>query len=110
MTSPCSQCPFRKDCPPGWLGKARAIEIADGGEFPCHKTVTRDGDGDRVETDKEQHCAGMLILLEKMERPHQMMRICERIGLYDMRKLNMDAPVFGSRTEFVRHHTKKAKS
>ena len=40
--------------------------------------------------------------------PHQMMRICERLGLYDRTKLNMDAPVFGSLAE-VRRADKRAR-
>jgi hypothetical protein len=43
--------------------------------------------------DKTPHCAGALIFLEKREEPHQMMRICERLGMYDRTKLNMNANV-----------------
>jgi hypothetical protein len=35
-----------------------------------------------------------MILLEKLGRPNQWMRIGERLGLYDPRQLKMDAPVF----------------
>lgn len=49
----------------------------------------------------EQHCAGAMIILERLERPNQMMRICERLGLYDRRKLKMDAPVFEDFDAFV---------
>jgi hypothetical protein len=34
-----------------------------------------------------------LIYLEKRQQPHQMMRIAERLGLYDYRQLDMQAPV-----------------
>jgi hypothetical protein len=34
-----------------------------------------------------------LIFNEKREQPHQMMRICERLGMYDMTKLDMEADV-----------------
>lgn len=54
--------------------------------YYCQDFYSRTGD--------EQHCAGALILLEKLDRPSQMMRISERIGMYDRRKLDMDAPVF----------------
>jgi hypothetical protein len=41
-------------------------------------------------------------LLEKENKPDQMMRICERIGLYDARKLKTDDPdVFDSIEEFM---------
>jgi hypothetical protein len=77
------------------------------GEFPCHKACDLDEDGDEgsVYVEKEDgstpHCAGALIFLEKQKRPHQMMRICERIGRYDMTKLNMKAKV-GYRPEDYR--------
>jgi len=65
------------------------------GEFACHKACKVDEEeGEFVpRNDKTPHCAGALIYLEKRERPHQMMRICERLGLYDRSKLNMKARV-----------------
>jgi hypothetical protein len=48
------------------------------------------------ETEKSQHCAGALILLEKLEQPTNSMRVAERLGMYDRRELDMDAPVFDS--------------
>lgn len=66
-------------------------------EFPCHKTSDHSQDEDEyVPTGQEAHCAGALILLEKIERPSQMMRISERLGLYDRSKLDMNAPVYDS--------------
>lgn len=110
LTKPCAKCPFRTDCLKGWLGRARATEIVNSnGEFACHETTAPDDDegGDLVVTEGSKHCAGFLILLEKMERPNQMMRICERIGMYDHRKLKMDSPVFDTAAEFVDHHGAK---
>jgi hypothetical protein len=52
-----------------------------------------DGKENFVETEKSVHCAGMLIFLEKRNQPTQMMRICERLGLYDRTKLDMAAKV-----------------
>lgn len=90
MTTPCDQCPFLKSMAHGFtLGKLKAFAS---GEFPCHKTA--DGEsGEYLATEDSVHCAGALIFNEKREQPHQMMRICERLGFYDMTKLNMDAPV-----------------
>jgi hypothetical protein len=108
MRKPCKNCPFRTDIE-GYLSRARAREIANGllsgGTFSCHKTNdfedNDEGWTDTVETPDSQHCGGALIFLEKQEQPNQMMRIAERLGLYDMRKLDMDAPVFESAREFI---------
>lgn len=63
-------------------------------EFPCHKTTKFDDNGEWVPSKNEIHCAGALILLEKVDCPSQMMRIAERLGIYDRRNLKMDAPVY----------------
>lgn len=96
MTKPCDNCPFRSD-KPFPLARGRVSNIERGlfrGEFACHKTTAFDDDGEYVERDDEQHCAGALILMEKLGRSSQMMRVCERLGLYDARKLDMTAPVY----------------
>jgi hypothetical protein len=109
LTKPCDMCPFSKGCKAGWLGAARASEIASsiirGQSFPCHKTVVYDDDGESIRGDNEQHCAGSMILLEKINRPHQMMRIGERLGMYDPDKLDMSADVFDTPQAFIRHHS-----
>lgn len=109
MTTPCKECPFRNDIRP-YLTVPRVIEIAASleadGSFPCHKTTVdveddEDGEGRRIATADSEHCAGAMIVLEKMERPNQIMRIMERIGGYDRRKLNMDAPVYDSLEDWI---------
>ena len=102
MTSPCVNCPFRKV---GGirLSKERAKEIAShDGSFPCHKTTSSDEDGNPCETGKEKACAGFLIFNEKRGRPNQMMRIAERLGMYDPTKLRGHDEVFGSMAEMLR--------
>ncbi len=102
LTTPCGNCPFRKDRP-FHLRAGRVEEIRRGlvrGDFPCHKTTIDieggDGTGERMAVPESKHCAGALILLEKTEEPSQMMRICERLGFYDRSKLHMNAPVYDS--------------
>jgi len=103
LTTPCPKCPFRTDVKP-YLTRPRAREIARSlvrSEFPCHLTTNLDsltGDEDDLhhDTPNEIHCAGALIVLEKMGQPSQMMRIAERLGMYDARRLDMNAPVFES--------------
>ena len=88
MTNPCDQCPFLVDS--GF--KLRALKAHASGEFACHKRCEIKN-GVFEPDDDSPHCAGALIFLEKRNQPHQMMRICERLGMYDASKLNMDAPV-----------------
>jgi hypothetical protein len=105
LTKPCKHCPFRNDID-GFLTKGRAEEIFNGmtefqGTFTCHKTTVETEEGEMVDGPNAEHCAGALILLEKLDQPNQMMRIAERIGMYDRRKLDMDSPVFDNEDEFV---------
>jgi hypothetical protein len=107
LKRPCANCPFRSDRAT-FLTKGRAREIAFDmterqGTFSCHKT-NEFGDEQAVETEDSQHCAGALIILEKMERPNQWMRIGERIGIYDPKQLDMTAPVFNNLEEWIRAH------
>lgn len=109
LVAPCAQCPFRSDRAP-FITADRAEEIcesitADQAPFPCHKTVTySDDDGERIRSRDEQHCAGASIMLERMERPNQHMRVAERLGLYDRHKLKMKSPVFSTPREMIAHH------
>jgi hypothetical protein len=111
MKRPCDQCPFRHDVR-GFLSEDRATEIADAllsdQTFSCHKTVdysNEDEDGFSAgDTHNSQHCAGATIMLEHMEQPNQMMRWMERLGAYDRRQMEMDAPVFTDAEDFIQHH------
>jgi hypothetical protein len=122
LVTPCKDCPFRTD-KPFYLTMGRVREILRAlverdQTFPCHKTVdyaaneqADEDDGEdqrpRIGTEKEQHCAGAMILLEHMERPNQLMRIAERIRLYDRTKLKMDSPVFTSAEQMLAHFAKQ---
>jgi hypothetical protein len=107
LKKPCANCPFRSDIK-FWLRLDRVEEILDSitqqqQTFACHKTTQHDDDGEHVPRSKEQHCAGALIMLERMNKPNQMMRISERLGMYDRHGLDMTAPVFGSAEEMLAH-------
>lgn len=116
LTSPCADCPFRNDIRP-YLTKRRAAYfmekmIDEQKTFTCHKTTVPcddedDEEGGMKDGPHAQHCAGALILLEKLERPNQMMRWMERIGLYDRDKLKMDAPVFDTAEEFIQRQDER---
>jgi hypothetical protein len=110
---PCAKCPFRTDIPP-FLNRARAREIVNAlvrSEFPCHATLDysecETSEDEARDTAHTQHCAGALIMLEHDNKPSQMMRICERFGSYDRRKLKMDAPVFKSTRAFINAQEKR---
>ncbi len=103
LKKPCKDCPFRKDVKP-YLHKRRCKEILSAlfdqdGTFSCHKKNGYDDDGGAIETRDSEHCAGATILLEKENSPNQLMRIAERLRLYDRRKIDMKAPVYSSRKE-----------
>ena len=102
LKKPCHDCPFLRK---GGirLTLARVHEIAgslldtQGATFACHKTVDDENDdGERMENKDTRHCAGALIFAEKNGNATQMMRIAERLGLYDARALMKDKAVVGS--------------
>lgn len=94
LTTPCDACPFLNTPEMKRGFSLRRLKEFASGEFPCHLTAEiNDKSGDYEATQKSVHCAGALIFNEKRETPHQMMRICERLGFYDMTKLNMKADV-----------------
>lgn len=109
MKAPCDACPFRKG---SGFAYRRLLEFSSG-EFPCHKASAlvenAEGINEYVSKgEKTPHCAGALIFNEKRERPHQMMRISERLGFYDMRELEMDSDV-GVEPEDFRSSERKSK-
>lgn len=117
LKRPCALCPFRTDIEP-YIRGDRAVEIAEHlsrGEFSCHQTTVdsedEDGESDRVDGPDSQHCAGALIMLEAEGCPSQMMRIVARLKkpdgsrMYDPTKLDMSAPVYQSRADFIEAHS-----
>lgn len=116
LVRPCPKCPFRRDCTPGWLGRARATEIADsllaspGVTFACHETThfTEDEAGEDVydPNGSEQHCAGAMILVDREGVPNQMLQIAERLDLRNPETISeaSAALTFSTGREFVEHH------
>jgi hypothetical protein len=108
LKRPCANCPFRTDIP-GFLRRGRAVEIAEGiaggALFACHKTTGWDDEAEMlVEMDSSKVCAGSLIVQERQGQVGQMLRIAERLNVYDPTRLDMEAPVARSLVEFVEHH------
>jgi hypothetical protein len=112
LTTPCAKCPFRSDVEP-YLQLERAQEIAanlrDTGVFHCHKTTDLDGgfdddSGEYTPSGQEQQCAGATILQEHDGQLGQMLRIAERIGVYDRNRMDLDAPVPALISDWVRRY------
>lgn len=91
-SEPCPACPFLNtpNMRRGFTMR-RLREFAQG-PFPCHETADETEEGYTANA-KSLHCAGALIFCEKRDQPNQMMRIAERLRLYDRRNLNMEANV-----------------
>lgn len=100
LRKPCKDCPFlidrRFSLHPRRVDEIGRALVREQKTFACHKTVKHDDDGRAISHKDEEHCAGALIMLERMERPNQMMRISERLGFYDRTKLDMSAKIFSS--------------
>jgi hypothetical protein len=120
MKKPCECCPFRRGTAMR-LTAGRVREVvggmlkSNGGEFPCHRTIDNLTDdhgedaGYQEKNGKGKHCCGALIFAEKNRTSTQMMRICERIGMYDARALMSDQEVvdtvFDDYDEAMKHLT-----
>lgn len=108
LTEPCAHCPFRNDRP-GFLTQGRAMEIIAcmkrGETFPCHKTLdyssAEEMDDEPVTTGRTAVCAGYAILAHLRNEPPQIMQIAERLGFFDPRKLNLNAPVHRTAADFI---------
>jgi hypothetical protein len=116
LRKPCNKCPFRTDVQP-YLRTQRVVSIlrsiTEGdASFACHRTTAYDDDGEPIPGKKEQHCAGALILLEKIKQPNQLMRIGVRLNFYKPAKLRMDALVYDTPIAMVdayrKHNNEKA--
>jgi len=112
LTTPCKKCPFRNDIDP-YIRPGRVLELeqalAGGGTFTCHKTTVEseedeDGWTEMIDGPNARFCAGAMILVERDYGGNQMLRIAERLGMYDAEKLNMDAPVYDSFGEMYEVH------
>lgn len=95
MKKPCKDCPFLKGSSTNRTLHPHRIagiieDIRNDKSFTCHKTLPYYGE---KSAKKEEHCAGALIMLEKEDNPNQIMRIAERVGMYDRTKLDMDADI-----------------
>lgn len=97
MTTPCKECPFLRDS--GFTFHSLVAHAS--GEFGCHKACELSEESGVYEPkENTPHCAGALIFNEKRNQCHQMMRIAERLRIYDYRKLDMSANVGSTTREY----------
>jgi hypothetical protein len=105
MRQPCNECPYRKDSAPGYLGSesynpnAFLTQLELELLHPCHMTVDWEAD-DESQVLEAPICAGALQFAKN---------ICKMLQPYpeSLRKeLKVDdSIVFGTRHEFVSHHS-----
>ena len=108
MKSPCAKCPFRRGTAmllrPGRIRDIeRMFSTHNGGEFPCHETVDYNAETDHQAGAEAKHCAGALIYAEQQGVSTQMMRIVERLGMYDRTQLADAAVVWADLDEWLEH-------
>ena len=104
LRGPCANCPFRNDQQP-YLRPGRVDDIADSLHadlgFSCHKTNDFDqDDGQATVTENSRECGGVMAMLERMNRPSQVMRVGERLGMYDRHQMDPNAAVYDSIDEW----------
>ncbi len=87
ITSPCGQCPFRKDSLQGWLSNGRMENILKQDSFVCHKR-------------KDKQCAGFM-LVKGQESTY--VQIAGRMGI-DL-GLQGHELVFESHAACIEHHS-----
>lgn len=95
VTSPCSECPFRKDIKP-YLTKARAQQlvtkvIKGDNTFTCHKTL---------KNPIKSHCSGAVHLIVKEDHPNRSLYTARILGLYKEDFRNPDL-VFDNAQQFI---------
>lgn len=88
MSTPCNNCPFRKDTLKGWLGRNRMKEICESESFVCHKETKR-------------QCAGYMLVNPKRSLFVRMAKAL-KINL----ALRGKKDVFDSPDDCINHHQK----
>jgi hypothetical protein len=74
-------------------------------DFPCHKTLGHDDDGNTIPTQSSTRCVGAAIFLENV-RPGGMLanvqfRFAARFGELTPDELSSEVPVYGSIADFI---------
>lgn len=102
----CSQCPFKKDSAPGWLGSSCPEEFIDAtlseNDMPCHLGVDYDDEDWLDKLDDVPRCAGSLVFFRNNCKLPRNPELCNAVS-----KVKVDNTVFSFKHEFLEHHGKK---
>ena len=105
--APCSECPWRRDAEPGWLGphtpeEWAAMAHADG-QIACHLTIPSDTPEDGSDLDEMTACAGAAIFRANVcKSPRSLRGIPEQHLRADRQR------VFSWDNEFIEYHAEAA--
>ena len=101
--TPCSQCPWRRESAPGYLGESTPEQFLAQAEadikMPCHCMVNYERDDWQEQSENAPRCAGHAIYLRnrcKMPKEEGLARF--------VREVARDPAVFGRAEQFLEHH------
>lgn len=95
MPSPCGNCPFRKDCTKGWLGRERMEEILAADSFTCHKTT---------DAQNRLQCAGHMLI---KGNANAFVELAQRLRI-DLKLIGREL-VFDTEQECIDHHQQRGR-
>jgi hypothetical protein len=98
-TTPCRECPWRKQSAPGYLGASNPIEFLETSEtgikMPCHLAVDYEEADWELQIEEAPHCAGRAIHYANRAKRGD-----------DVPKMPADREnVFSNPQDFIDHHT-----
>lgn len=108
LTEPCSQCPLRRASCPGWTGLWKPAELLDAirdRPFPCHPTISHDGQP--IEDDTLQSCAGVAIFLNNSGEPTCTGWTRRHQELLQAASEETRKRVFDTPQQFLSHHNRR---
>lgn len=110
--TPCSDCPFRRNATPGWLGASEPEWFVESaladytayGDAPCHQTIDYEAPGWEAQLHEGAVCVGAVIFAKNLGKmPHDPRR-AEMV-----RSVEVDREgVFASPDEFIDYHRNAA--
>lgn len=109
LAEPCTGCPFRRTSCPGWTGPFKPDKLIDkirNGPFPCHRTISHDGQ--RIEDETLQGCAGAAIFLNNSGEPSASGWTRHQQELLEHAPETVRTNVFETPEQLLAHHRRNA--